>query len=231
MQDIDNNRSDSFNYKKSLKKSGNDPLNKFLKVEKYINRPLASLVVRIAYNTPISPNQLTFFSFFLGLSAAFTFSRGTPLYFLLGGILTQLSSIIDCADGMLARSRNQCSSFGSHLDLFLDRVTDFCIFISIAFGYYTYSGNLKLSVIGLLGAGLYLLQINLYYITNSYTQNHERGETGEARALLLLLILILSIMNRLDICIWLLIGETLAVNIFRIFYFIGLGYKKENKEQ
>lgn len=222
-----NGNADTFDYQKSLKKSGHQTINRFIKVEKYINRPLASLLVRAIFNTGITPNQLTLGSFFLFMLAAFFFSRGEYAFSVLAGVLTQLAAIIDSADGMLARSKNMCSHFGSCLDLFLDRVSDFFLITAISLGQYLYSGNLTLLVLGLLGAGLYLLQVIEYYITNILTGNSKTGETGEARALMLLLILIFSIANRQDILIYLLLVETVLMVIYHFFHFLSLGYRRQ----
>jgi phosphatidylglycerophosphate synthase len=228
MQKIKNNTfPGEFDYQKSLKKSPDTLLNKFVRVERYINRPLASLIVRAVYKTRVTPNGLTYFSFFLGLLAAFFFSRGEYLYFILGGIFIQFSSIVDCADGMLARSKDMCSEYGSYLDLFLDRITDFAVIVSISVGISTAFNNKNLLILGLFTAGLNLLSVNLFYIANSYLQKKEKGETGEARALLLLLILIFSIANRLDILIYLLLAERVIANLSHVVVFIKLGRKKD----
>jgi phosphatidylglycerophosphate synthase len=225
-KDVNSAAGSTFNYSESLKKPDRTFLNKAIRVERYLNRPLASLVVRLVYNTPITPNELTFFSFFLGLLAVFSLSQGKYIYFILGGIGIQLSSIMDCADGMLARSKNMCSEFGSHLDIFLDRIMDFSMIIGVSVGVYRALDNENLLVLGFLTAGLYLLQVNLFYLTNSYLQRKEKGQTGEARALMLLAVMILALANRLDIGIYLLLAEAVIVNIVRTIYFISLGKKK-----
>lgn len=226
-KDISSAVDSGFNYRESLKKPDSTFLNKTIKVEQYLNRPLASLIVRLVYHTRITPNGLTFFSFFLGLLGAFFLSRGRYIYFILGGVGIQLSSILDCADGMLARSKNMCSEFGSHLDIFLDRIMDFAMIIGISVGVYTASDNKNLLILGFLAAGLYLLQINLFYLTNSYLKHLEKGQSGEARALMLLLVMILSIANHLDIGIYLLLAETAIVVLVRTIYFITLGRKSK----
>jgi phosphatidylglycerophosphate synthase len=217
-----------FSYRDSLKKKGHSLIEKYIRVERYINRPLAWLVVRAVYHTPVTPNGLTYISFLLGLAAAALFSLGEPSYFLAAGMLVQLSSIVDCADGMLARSKNMCSQFGAHLDIFLDRIIDFFLIAGIAAGVYFHTQNLLLLVLGLLSAGLYMLQINLYYLTKHFQGNHATGETGELRALMLLLICILAVLNKLDLIIYGILAET-ALNIFvRVILFIRLGKKENN---
>ncbi|NIM18443.1 MAG: hypothetical protein GTO45_41215 [Candidatus Aminicenantes bacterium] len=227
--EIDTTKSniDQFDYRKSMKKtSNNNFLNTIIKVERYINRPLASLIVRAVFNTRVTPNGLTYFSFLLGITGAFFFSRGEYLYFVLGGAFAQLASIVDCADGMLARAKDMCSDFGSHLDLLLDRISDFFIMVGISAGCYFFFKNINLLLLGLFAAGLYQLQIHLYYLTNSYLQVKEKGQTGEARALLFMLLLIFSIANRLDIFLYGLLAQTVIVNVVRLIYFITLGKKK-----
>lgn len=225
--DTTKNNIDQFDYRKSMKKNpDNNFLNKIIKVERYINRPLASLIVRVVFNTRVTPNGLTYFSFLLGITGAFFFSRGEYLYFVLGGAFAQLASIVDCADGMLARAKDMCSDFGSHLDLLLDRISDFFIMVGISAGCYFFFKDINLLLLGLIAAGLYQLQIHLYYLTNSYLQVKEKGQTGEARALLFMLLLIFSIANRLDIFLYGLLAQTVIVNVVRLIYFITLGKKK-----
>jgi phosphatidylglycerophosphate synthase len=217
----------AFDYQKSLKKQNGSFINKYIRVERYINRPLASLIVRAVFKTPVTPNGLTYFSFILGILSAFFFSRGTSMYFILGGVFIQLSSVVDSADGMLARSKDMCSRFGSHLDLFLDRIIDFSVIVGISVGLYASQQDIWLFFMGLLTAGLYLLQINLYYITNTYKQKTETGETGEARALLLIMLMIFSLAGWLTLFIQLLLLETVVVNSIRIIHFISLGRKRK----
>ncbi|MDQ1349814.1 MAG: 1L-myo-inositol 1-phosphate cytidylyltransferase / CDP-L-myo-inositol myo-inositolphosphotransferase [Acidobacteriota bacterium] len=217
--------SDKFEYEKSLKKPTNLFINKINFIDIYLNRPLASLLVHAVFNTRVTPNGLTYFSFFLGLLGVFFFSRGEFLYLILGGVCAQLSSIIDGADGMLARAKNMCSDYGANLDLFLDRITDFSLLVGISLGANIYFKNPRLLILGLLTAGLYMLQINLFYLTKSYLQKKDRGETGEARAIVLFFMLIFAIAARPDIFIYLALAVTVTINACRVFYFISLRKK------
>jgi phosphatidylglycerophosphate synthase len=219
------NNNHQFDYQKSVDKSTDPIFNKIKFIDKYLNRPVAALIVRMVFNTRITPNGLTYISFFLGLVGAFFFSRGEYLYFILGGVLAQLSSIVDGADGMLARAKNMCSDYGSHLDLFLDRITDFSLFIGISIGANIYFKAPHLLFLGMLTTGLYLLLTDLFYITKSYLQVKQTGETGEVRAIMIWLMLILAIANRLDILIYLGLAANAVANVVRLIYFIHLGKK------
>ncbi len=215
-----------FDYQKTLKDRNTHFVDKFIKVEKYINRPLASLIVRAVLNTKITPNGLTYTNFFLGILAAFFFSRGEYVYFVLGGISIQLSAIVDCADGMLARAKDMCSDYGALLDLFLDRITDFCLVAGMALGLYAATTNVNLLVIGLLAAGLLPLQANLFYITKRLIKNNQTGETGEARALMLLLAMIFGVTDTLEIGIYLFLIISVINTVSSLIHFIRLGNKK-----
>ncbi|MCP5107474.1 MAG: CDP-alcohol phosphatidyltransferase family protein [bacterium] len=216
-----------FDYQKSLKDRNTHFVNKFIAVEKYINRPLASLIVRAVFNTPVTPNGLTYCNFFLGLLAAFFFSRGEYFYFVLGGIFIQLSSIVDSADGMLARAKNMAGNYGAHLDIFLDRITDFLLFVGITIGVYrAHPENLDLLITGMAAAGLYILQINLFYLSKNFLKNKNTGETGEARALMLLLIMIFAFADILHIFIYILLAGTVISSLIRLFCFVRLGKKQ-----
>ena len=50
-KDVRSAAASAFNYRESLKKPDNTFLNKAIKVERYLNRPLASLIVRLVYRT------------------------------------------------------------------------------------------------------------------------------------------------------------------------------------
>ncbi len=199
-------------YKKSLKEPNHIALNRFLKLNRYFYRPIAYLFVRLIGRTKITPNQLTVAAFLLGTASAFFFVMGEYRYFILAGILVQLSQLLDLADGMLARAKNMGSDYGAFLDIFLDRVTDFLILSGIAIGLYRSKNDLNLFIIGIFCVALYFLQVCLFYITNHFCGKEKTGETEEGRAVLMLFILIFALLNRLEILIYFLLAET-CINI------------------
>ncbi|MCP5106336.1 MAG: CDP-alcohol phosphatidyltransferase family protein [bacterium] len=217
---------DKFDYRKALKFTPTPGMNKLKYIDVYLNRPVAALIVRAIYNTRITPNGVSVFSLFLGLLGAFFFSRGEYQYFVLGGVFAQLSSVVDGADGMLARAKNMCSDFGSHLDLFFDRIIDFSLFVGMSLGAGSYYNDKSLLLLGLLAAGLYMLQINLFYLTKSYLEENRTGETGEFRALVMWAMLILAVVNRLDILTYLGLAATVIINGSHLIQFIRLAPRK-----
>jgi phosphatidylglycerophosphate synthase len=193
-----NGPDEKFNYQKSVQKTEDKFILQFLRIDKFVNRPVASLIVRAVYRTGVTPNQLTLIAFAFGLAGAYFFSRGTPSAFLAGGILAQASSIMDNADGMLARARNQMSEFGAQLDIYLDRVNEFFLLTCIALGQFLYSGSLKLLIVGLAATALYFLQVSLFYLTKNLMRDFQKGETGELRSWMMFLIFLCGALNRLE---------------------------------
>jgi phosphatidylglycerophosphate synthase len=216
----------AFDFKKTLKKNHSAFNRKMSFIDNTLNRPLAALIVRAVSSTRITPNHLTYISTLFGLTAAVLFSRGTHFYFILGGILAQLSSIVDGADGMLARLRNSFNHYGAHLDLMMDRVVDFFLFLGIAWGASLAYQNHRLLLLGGLAAGLYMLEINIYFLTNSLRQQKQTGDSGASRAILYWVIFILALIGRMDIFILAGLGTIIIIILVRLIVFFRLGKNK-----
>jgi hypothetical protein len=82
----------------------------------WFNRPLAYAFVALVYRTPITPNQVTVLSTLVGFAAAGLWWQGGPASMVWGGILLWASAILDGADGILARAKQQFSALGRALD-------------------------------------------------------------------------------------------------------------------
>jgi phosphatidylglycerophosphate synthase len=206
-------------------------INRILVVNRYINRPVAGLLVRFLKRTRITPNQVTIASFLIGASGAGFFLTGKLWGFLCGGILVQLSSIADCADGMLARATSISSLYGAYLDIFLDRINE-CFFLSAGvIGWYFYTRQTTILILGLMAIIFYFMQIILYYLIKRYQSKHMEGETNEARALLLLAVFIFGVLGRLDLGIYVLMIVTVVLNIILVIRFARIPLKKENSHE
>lgn len=97
--------------------------------------PLSIRFVFLIRNTRISPNGLTLCSLFVSLIGCVWFAIGMRHDVVIGLVLVQLAYVLDCADGQLARYRQQFSSIGRWLDQISDRVKEFAIYFSLAYGY------------------------------------------------------------------------------------------------
>jgi hypothetical protein len=89
----------------------------------FVMRPMASVLVALLAPTGVTPNQLTLLSV-----AVFAVSAGLlvgmPSY--AGGLVAvgvlELSYLLDCADGMLARHKKTASTQGHLFDFFTDEI-------------------------------------------------------------------------------------------------------------
>ena len=220
------NKNDPF-YQSQLKKGRTNFWARYLNFETWISRPLASLLVRLAYPTAVTPNQLTVIALGLSLASAVLFAQGRAGASLLAAVLCQVSLVFDCADGMLARARGTSSRFGSYLDLFLDRIADFCVLIGIAIGNFRAgAGDKDRLILGLFIISLYMLQVILYYISNRFSGT-ENGDSGEGRAVAILFITVMGALNRLDLILYGLAAEVAVNLVYRISRFLLAGWKAE----
>ncbi|MET1101558.1 MAG: CDP-alcohol phosphatidyltransferase family protein, partial [Pyrodictiaceae archaeon] len=101
-------------------------------ISRYVNRRISMRITKaiIHYNLPLTPNQVSVISFLLSIIAAALILLGQYLW---GGILVQISSIIDGADGELARALGKASRLGGLLDSIFDRLADISIIAAIAY--------------------------------------------------------------------------------------------------
>ncbi len=125
----------------TLEKSSDGP------VSRYLNRPISTRITKYLVRTNITPNFLSFLSFFLCCTAAFFFFLGNLL---LGGILAQVSSIIDGCDGEVARLKFRVSEFGGWFDAVLDRYADAFLLFGLTYYAYLTNGSFLTIVIGFL---------------------------------------------------------------------------------
>jgi phosphatidylglycerophosphate synthase len=85
-------------------------------VNLWVHRPLAYAFCWLVFRTPMTPNQVTVLAIILGLGAAGCWFEGSPTAMIWGGALLWSSSIMDGADGILARAKHMQSAFGRALD-------------------------------------------------------------------------------------------------------------------
>ena len=97
-------------------------------VSKYINRKLSEPMARLLARTKLTPNQVSWGAFGIASLSFVSFIFGQNI---IGGLLAQLSSIVDGVDGSLARLKGMSSTFGGFLDSVLDRYADILIILGL----------------------------------------------------------------------------------------------------
>ena len=117
--------------------------------------PVATPLVRqTAMRTGITPNQITWGAFLLGLVSAVFFWLGDWQWLIVGAVVYHLSFILDCMDGKVARLTGQGSVFGAWLDFVFDRIRVMACAVALMAGQYERTGDelyiwLAAAVVGL----------------------------------------------------------------------------------
>ena len=94
----------------------------------YVCRPVAAVFVHAVAGTRVTPNQITLASLVVAACAAALLVSVPGLPGLVVAIVVfELSYVLDCADGMLARLRNQQSTAGHLFDFLMDEIKAFAI--------------------------------------------------------------------------------------------------------
>jgi len=104
-------------------------------------RRVSKLLTWAAVKIGATPNQVTIASFSIGLYAAFLFAQGDTWSLIGGAILLQVSIIVDCVDGEIARYTRKFSELGAWLDAITDRVKEYAVFLGLAYGAFVHSGQ------------------------------------------------------------------------------------------
>lgn len=118
----------------------------------YVCRPVAAWLLATIERSRITPNQITFSSLVLAVLAA-AILVGMPGYWglLLGVLVFELSYVLDCADGMLARLRGMASQAGHLLDFLIDEIKAFVLLAAVALRLFVERADPGYLVVGLAG--------------------------------------------------------------------------------
>jgi phosphatidylglycerophosphate synthase len=140
----------------------------------WVARPPAAVVVYALRTTRITPNQVTF------LSAIVCAGAGAMLVFLPGWAwliaaiaVFELSFVLDCADGQLARLRKIASPLGHQLDFLMDEIKAMLLFGCVAVRVWRDSADDRMLIVGL--GGLFCLASGI-----ALTSFMRRAEYGGA---------------------------------------------------
>jgi phosphatidylglycerophosphate synthase len=121
-------------------------------VDRYLNRKLSPWFSRWFVRMPLTPNHLTLIAWVIGLLAALCFAHGSWVSGVLGALLLQWSSVIDCCDGEVARLKFLESTSGYYLDITCDNIVHVAVFVGIAWSGYQELGQTHVLLLGGLAA-------------------------------------------------------------------------------
>ncbi|MDH5761859.1 MAG: CDP-alcohol phosphatidyltransferase family protein [Nitrospinota bacterium] len=158
-----------------------NPLNQIRKaltepVVRYIQEPAARPLVYAFKETPITPNQVTFLSALLAIVSAWFFSHGDTRSMIQGGIIFEISLILDSVDGELARAKGMASEWGRIVDGIGDYVSSIAVLIGLMIGMPGSQGALL--VMALL---IFLRGVTFDYFKESMSNRIKNGYDGPGR--------------------------------------------------
>ncbi len=95
-------------------------------------RPPALALVRALARAGVRPEPVVVCHCLLGLAAAALVATSSPTAWLVAAALLQLKTVLDNADGALARSTDTVTELGRYLDTVLDFVVNVALFAALA---------------------------------------------------------------------------------------------------
>lgn len=138
----------------------------------WVARPPAAVVVYALRNTRITPNQVTFGSAIIAAVACAMFALLPGHGWLIAAALVfELSFVLDCADGQLARLRRVASPVGHQLDFLMDELKAMLLLTTVTVRLWQETADARLLVVGLLA--LFCLAAGLSL--TSFTRRPEYG--------------------------------------------------------
>ena len=127
-------------------------------------------IVRMLYSTPITPNQITVFSFFVGLLSVGFYVSGRSDSLLWGALFLYGKVLLDNIDGNLARIRGTSSRLGRFLDSLTDFLVTVMVYIGISFYLVQTTGDNGFWFLGLFGLLACFMQSTFFvFYLVSYT--------------------------------------------------------------
>ncbi len=107
----------------------------------FTRKHISTKISLILSKTKITPNQITLFSFIIGIVGIFFLSTGERINLVIAGILIFWSKIFDAVDGEIARIKRMETKTGAWLDGISDRFKENLLFFGIALGLYNQTGD------------------------------------------------------------------------------------------
>jgi phosphatidylglycerophosphate synthase len=143
----------------------------------WVFRPLAHPLVLLFARVRVPPPLVVAAAGAVGIAAAVELGRGSLLA---AALLVQLKTVLDNADGQLARLTGRTSAFGRYLDSEVDLLVNAALFAALG----RTTGQAALAFAGFIALTSVLsLNFNVERLSREVTAEHE-GQDGRATALL-----------------------------------------------
>jgi phosphatidylglycerophosphate synthase len=100
---------------------------------RFVARPLAAVLLVPLARTSVTPNQVTFATLVVFVAGAAMLAVMPGQGALVGAVgVLELSYVLDCVDGQLARLKGTSSPVGAHLDFLMDEIKAFVLVAAVA---------------------------------------------------------------------------------------------------
>jgi len=189
-------------------------------ISRHLNRKASEPMARLLVKTRITPNQVSWAAFGIAVLSFVSFIFGQNI---IGGLLAQLSSIVDGVDGGLARLKGASSEFGGFLDSILDRYADILIVLGLTFWSLSHETYPGIWLVGFLSiAGIICISYTRARIGSNHQHLFDKGLSSLAsRDVRLFLIMLGGLTGQVYFC---LIIVALLTNL-TVFYRLVHAYK------
>ena len=141
----------------------------------FVTSPIAILINWVVVEWRwLSPNLITFLSLLTGIAASALIVLGGGMNFLVAAALIQLSHVLDCMDGQMAKYRGKSSRFGDYFDKVTDQLLVFLWFAALAYAAYIQTGSATPVFLAFVGVAFYSLRVYVKYVTIFIQVRHDR---------------------------------------------------------
>ncbi len=197
-------------------------------ISKHINRKISEPMARLLARTRLTPNQMTWGAFGIALLSCISFIFGQNI---IGGLLAQLSSIVDGIDGSLARLKGMSSTFGGFLDSVLDRYADTLIVLGLTWWSLSHETYPGIWLVGFLAiAGTICVSYTRARIASNHQHLFDKGlKSLASRDIRLFLIMLGGITGQAYFCLIVIAVLTNLVVFYRLIYIYR--YLREESNQ
>jgi len=186
-------------------------------ISRHVNRRLSDPVARLLVKTRITPTQVSWAAFSIALLSfiSFVFSQN-----IVGGLLVQLSSIVDGVDGSLARLKGITSSFGGFLDSMLDRYADILIVLGLTLWSLSHESYPGIWLAGFLAiAGTICISYTRARINSNHRHLFDKGlKSLASRDIRLFLIMVGAVAGQAYFCLIIVAVLTNLAVFYRLIY-------------
>lgn len=136
---------------------------------KYFSKKFAKFFTFYFIKLKLTPNILSILTFILVISgsAALNFFDGV-IGSVIFAFFLQLSYVLDCSDGVVARITNKSSPFGAYLDITLDRLNICIVYVGIGIYFHTNYGFDLASFLVFISSALIYIQYQLMALLRAH---------------------------------------------------------------